>query len=266
MQIYINKNGQQIGSFAEDKILEMLVTGELSPDDLAIRQGEKSWTKLETFFLNNEQNSTESIPTNSSNLSNHRVADWAKQNITEPLNADVEWWKYIFLSFAFFALAIFFILGIIALMAQNSDKSMANRVFGGILCDGVLFIPIMILFYYAFRSFRKRIKFIDSKGVVTVVNKRFNWGNLYYVNYAVYSVRTQGRRLPKKLRMIELVFENGRVEMGVSNMKVRELLERIPIQPKLNELFSEKDTVSHGIHFENTISRLSKLGVNIRPD
>jgi hypothetical protein len=50
MQIYITKNNQQSGPFAEEKVLEMLSSGELAPSDLAIRQGEQQWRKLGELY------------------------------------------------------------------------------------------------------------------------------------------------------------------------------------------------------------------------
>jgi GYF domain 2 len=50
MQIYISKNNQQTGPFEQAKILEMLKKGQLSPNDLAIRHGEKEWQKLSVYF------------------------------------------------------------------------------------------------------------------------------------------------------------------------------------------------------------------------
>jgi hypothetical protein len=52
MRIYINKNNQQLGPFDEAKVLEMLGNGQLSPNDLAIRHGEKEWQTLSNFFPN----------------------------------------------------------------------------------------------------------------------------------------------------------------------------------------------------------------------
>lgn len=52
MTIYINKNNQQTGPFEESKVLEMLQSGELSPDDSAIRHGENEWQKLSVYFPN----------------------------------------------------------------------------------------------------------------------------------------------------------------------------------------------------------------------
>jgi hypothetical protein len=50
MQIYINKNGQQLGPFTESAVLEMLRSGQLSPADHAIRAGQQQWQKLEHMF------------------------------------------------------------------------------------------------------------------------------------------------------------------------------------------------------------------------
>lgn len=53
MQIYISRNGQQIGVFEEIAVLQMLQNGQLSPNDLGIRQGEAQWQPLGKMFPNN---------------------------------------------------------------------------------------------------------------------------------------------------------------------------------------------------------------------
>lgn len=50
MQMYIIKNNQQQGPFEESNVLEMFKNGELSANDLGIRNGENQWQKLEDFF------------------------------------------------------------------------------------------------------------------------------------------------------------------------------------------------------------------------
>ncbi len=52
MQIYVSKNNQQLGPFEESKVLEMLGSGELSPNDQAIRHGGSEWQKLGELFPN----------------------------------------------------------------------------------------------------------------------------------------------------------------------------------------------------------------------
>lgn len=52
MAIYIHKNNQQSGPFEEAKILEMLGNGQLSPNDLGIRNDEKQWQPLKVLYPN----------------------------------------------------------------------------------------------------------------------------------------------------------------------------------------------------------------------
>jgi hypothetical protein len=52
MSIYVQKNDQQLGPFEESKVLEMLKTGELAAQDMAIRQGDKEWRKLGDYYPN----------------------------------------------------------------------------------------------------------------------------------------------------------------------------------------------------------------------
>lgn len=61
MQIYINKNNQQLGPFEETKVLEMLRNGELSPNDLAIRHGEKEWQRLSNYYPKVENTAVEKV-------------------------------------------------------------------------------------------------------------------------------------------------------------------------------------------------------------
>jgi hypothetical protein len=50
MQMYVSKNGQQLGPFEESKVAEMLQNGQLSPQDLGFKQGQSQWQKLEILF------------------------------------------------------------------------------------------------------------------------------------------------------------------------------------------------------------------------
>jgi hypothetical protein len=52
MSIYIYKNNQQMGPFEEERVLEMLKSGELSANDMAVPQGDKDWQKLGSLFPN----------------------------------------------------------------------------------------------------------------------------------------------------------------------------------------------------------------------
>jgi hypothetical protein len=60
MSIYIYKNNQQTGPFEEGKVLEWLANGQLSPEDLAVKQGESQWKPLKDLFLGAPQKMPES--------------------------------------------------------------------------------------------------------------------------------------------------------------------------------------------------------------
>ena len=50
MYIYISINGKQTGPFEEDAVLAQLASGNLSPNDMAIRQGDFNWSRLGDMF------------------------------------------------------------------------------------------------------------------------------------------------------------------------------------------------------------------------
>jgi hypothetical protein len=62
MQIYISRNGNQIGPLDETKVLEMLRNGQLSPDDFGIKNGQTKWSRLRVMFPNQTTPVTWSSP------------------------------------------------------------------------------------------------------------------------------------------------------------------------------------------------------------
>lgn len=54
MDIYINKNGQQLGPFDETKIAEGLCNGQIGIDDLAWHEGLKEWVQLYSNNISKE--------------------------------------------------------------------------------------------------------------------------------------------------------------------------------------------------------------------
>jgi len=49
MQIFINKNGNQLGPFAESQVAEMLKSGQIAGTDLAWSEGMETWKPLSSF-------------------------------------------------------------------------------------------------------------------------------------------------------------------------------------------------------------------------
>jgi len=52
MSLYVSVDGKQIGPFEEDAVLAHLASGMLSVSDMAIRQGDASWSRLGDIFAN----------------------------------------------------------------------------------------------------------------------------------------------------------------------------------------------------------------------
>lgn len=50
MAIYVHKNGQQLGPFEDDAVRSQLMSGQFSPGDTAIRQGDAAWSTLGSLF------------------------------------------------------------------------------------------------------------------------------------------------------------------------------------------------------------------------
>ena len=50
MPIYINKNGQQSGPYEDHVVVDQLRSAYLAPEDMAIRQGDSSWSRLGDLF------------------------------------------------------------------------------------------------------------------------------------------------------------------------------------------------------------------------
>ncbi|HUF02538.1 MAG TPA: DUF4339 domain-containing protein [Aridibacter sp.] len=52
MATYIHRNDQQLGPFEDQQVIDQLRSGQFSPDDMGIRQGEAEWKKLSAMFPN----------------------------------------------------------------------------------------------------------------------------------------------------------------------------------------------------------------------
>src|SRR5215216_6722873 len=50
MPIYVSKNQQQFGPYEDRVVVDQLRSGMLSPNELGIRQGEASWSRLGELF------------------------------------------------------------------------------------------------------------------------------------------------------------------------------------------------------------------------
>lgn len=170
------------------------------------------------------------------------AVSWARQNIPYPVKNNPEWGKFIFL-FTFFAIItiLFFVLAIVFASRGSNEYSVFERYVLRNLCLAVFFLPLWVICFLVFRSFVRKIKVIDSEGIKTVLNKKYSWENLYYVNFAVYSNYTVNvTRKGRKLNVIEVFFENGMADTFYTNQQIIDLLNQIPSQKRRNGIVINK--------------------------
>ena len=60
MNLFIYKNGQQLGSFSEEQVRSMIVSGMLSREDLSWKEGWEDWKPL--VFLFPEESKPQTTP------------------------------------------------------------------------------------------------------------------------------------------------------------------------------------------------------------
>ena len=51
LPMYLSKNNQQSGPFSPEQVLNLLNSGQISPFDMAIRQGDPQWQPLNMYFM-----------------------------------------------------------------------------------------------------------------------------------------------------------------------------------------------------------------------
>ncbi len=113
MQIYINKNGQQLGPFEETVVVNMLLNGQLSPNDLGIRKGAQQWQKLGGMFPNSK--SMWSVP-------NSSVAPPIQPTPQKSGGSK----GLVFGLIGFGALLLLAFIGVVGFIAFSKNKNLAN--------------------------------------------------------------------------------------------------------------------------------------------
>ena len=189
---------------------------------------------------------------------NQPVVSWAKQrlqnNIGVRLRSDTLIGQIIVvLGFTFLALVALFIFG--GLLA-NAIKEVANKGWGDqtagkFSCLGVMFVifaAVVSAIGFSLRSFRgKFIKTLTAEGVETRSGKKYDWKNLYFLNYHKIYVapanvaQTAVFAGAKRIR-VDLIFENGKVivpPLITNQTEVLGLLETMPVQRRDNGLIRQ---------------------------
>ena len=220
MQIYINKNGQQIGPFNQAKVEEMLRFGQILPTDLAIKQGDKNWTAVRNLFVQTSQNST-----NPSDFNNFQVVSWAKHRLINPVWVEHKFnsifAKMVWFFALFFIPALFFIFAIYNLFARLTTTNSIGLFVMAI----IITLPFLIIWLIIRYTKQKQAIKLDSEGVETRNGKKYLWKDLYEVRYtASNSVRYNPNPIAMLIAtiivaimfagndktQIELIFANGK--------------------------------------------------------
>jgi hypothetical protein len=249
MQIYVNKNGQQLGPFDEAKLAEMLRFGQILPHDYAIKPGDKNWSAVSKLLASiNPTANTASLPS-AAEFNNLQVMKWAEQNLSSPLQAqhkfDSAFGKIGGTIGLFIIPEIFLLIGLIFSVQWMLGQTLVNPI---LFFTAAFFsaIPFLIIWLTVHFQRKKLVAFLDCEGVEKRNGDRQSWKDLYQVNYSqTRNARVVGNPLAMLLAsiiveimfagndrtQIELVFANGKVTIPplISNQsEIVTLFETIP--------------------------------------
>lgn len=259
MQIFIHKNGGQVGPFTLPKVEEMLQNGELTFNDHAIKQGENQWTQLGSLFFNSRNNPNDSLR-ESLQLGNVPVnlaaADWAGSFFQKDIKA-VQSTMNILATIGIGLFAIFplgaILIGILGLIingAKNAGTSFILILLGGFVGFFVLIIGLLLR-----KINSDRVAVLSKEFLIAKSGKKFYWKNLCQIHYSFFGDWVVARRssgstrimtntswyytlLPKNevnskqsSNMIELFFTDGRASIHplmFDDSLIREIIKQIP--------------------------------------
>ena len=273
MQIYITKNNQQSGPFEEVQVLEMLRSGQVSPNDLGFRQDSRQWQPLREMFQISAPSPSQNNPTT------QNIGSWAKQNIQSQIFVQYKPASSRLIGY----LITLFLIGVLPVLAGFILRTFFNAyplgnilmVIGGFLFVLFLFIFGLLFLVHYFRQ-KKFADVFNSQGVVTKNKVLYEWEKLQYVNFIKFrnnAVHGQGI-IPMLISMLvihlfrqatlkderqksfdgaELVFANGKVILPTTMKNFGEIwdfIEKVPVQPRLDGDFNQK-----------TMAELQKCGL-----
>jgi hypothetical protein len=178
MQVYLSKNNQQSGPFEENKVLDMLRAGQLSPNDFGIRQGTGQWHPLGEIFRISAPS-----PVNSS-IQN--IVGWAKQNLPNQLfvqHKSVRSELKAYLITLIIVGVLPFLVGLILkTFLPIPPVDLILMFIGGFALVGLLLIFALVFLVNHFRK-KNFAAIFNSQGVVTDGNVLYEWDKLQYINF-----------------------------------------------------------------------------------
>jgi hypothetical protein len=254
MSIYVNKSNQQLGPFEEAKVLEMLRFGQLSPEDLVIRQGQNQWQQAGTMFRargQSEQQSNNAAHVNPLNFSNQPVVNWARQNFADITEVKLKFnspTAKIILALFIFCLPIALTILTVVQMVLVGYTSQTQALLVG---SGFLFLLFAAVGAFALLigsfSRRKIVRFFDAEGAETRNKTKYRWEDLQYLNYRKFHVSrvnllaalVQTIMFAGSSRVtIELIFSNGKAilpPLMLNQQETHALLGTIQLEHKCKE-------------------------------
>jgi hypothetical protein len=138
---------------------------------------------------------------------NQPVVDWAKQNLSRPVEIKLRFgsrWGKIFTYLLIFIVPLTFItIGVVLKLIGGVDPVSSN---GALVCGFVLLIPFGIIALIGIFTQQKFVKSMERDGVKSSLGRKFVWSKLYYVDHV--SKRHVSRKIEDN--QLELVFENGK--------------------------------------------------------
>jgi len=258
MVIYIYKNNQQFGPFADTAILGWLRNGQLSAEDFACRTGDKGWQPLKNLFpdlMKSAPMTAASAPiANGQMVSNQQVVEWARRNLAKPAEIELRYNSVVSKIFAGFgyallAVCLLWLPGFVLINAVSGliTKGWSDTVSGGLVFGlislvilGGLFLAIVLL---PVATRRKIAATLSVEGVETRSGQKYAWENLYFLNYKKVNTRVRGNLAASIAQAavfagvekvtVELVFANGKAIIPplISNQpEILALFETIPAQ------------------------------------
>jgi len=143
---------------------------------------------------------------------NQQAAEWARQNVTQPVAVRTLFSSQLGRIFTYLLLfsvpGFFFLLGIVALALGAKDPSTR---YGPFVFSFLLLFPcalIVLLGAYVRRSFAKSL---DANGVNGSFGTKHPWSKLYYVDHVTKHTRFGKVSHQVKDNQLELVFQGGKL-------------------------------------------------------
>lgn len=194
MQTFIHKNGQQLGPFEEKTVLEMLKKGELLPNDLGFKKGEKDWQPLSKIFRDTSNFSLSELPQTApdpKNFINQPVVDWAKVKLNKDIEIELKYDSLLmkilgYIAGLFFPM-VFFVLWMQMVLKWMDGKTEYQQWYAPIVWAFWFIVfssPFWVFWLILNRTRRKIIKRFTSEGLETRAGKKYLWKDLYQLNYS----------------------------------------------------------------------------------